>query len=91
MKFYLLLAATALTGCTATVPVKHSMPEPPAILIEKCPDLFKLASDEEKLSEFIKIVVKNYTLYHECSGKHDAFVKWYQKQKIVHDTIFNKK
>jgi len=79
-------------GCaTVSVPVGHALPSPPQILIERCPDLVLLPEKEEKLSEFIKVVTQNYTLYHECGAKHELLVKWYQEQKQIHDTVFNKK
>lgn len=91
MNYTPLLFALILTGCTVTVPVKHSMPEIPAILLERCPDLLLIADKEERLSEFIKVVAQNYIKYHECGAKHELIVKWYIEQKQLHDAVHNKK
>ena len=47
-------------------------------------------ADEDKLSELLKVITKNYTLYYECATKHDMLVKWIEEQKAVHDAVFNK-
>ena len=81
MKYIALASLLLLTGCIAT-PVKHAYPTPPEQVVERCPDLNQLAENEEQLTEFLKIVTKNYTLYHECASKHDLLVKWINEQKI---------
>lgn len=88
-----LLAATVFTlaGCTVTTPVKHGLSDMPKMLIERCPDLVLLPEKEERLSEFVKVVSQNYTLYHECGAKHELLVKWYIEQKQIHDAVHNKK
>ena len=70
MKYIALASLLLLTGCIAT-PVKHAYPTPPEQVVERCPDLNQLAENEEQLTEFLKIVTKNYTLYHECASKHE--------------------
>mgnify|MGYP003327007057 FL=1 len=89
MKYIALASLLLLTGCIAT-PVKHAYPTPPEQVVERCPDLNQLAENEEQLTEFLKIVTKNYTLYHECASKHDLLVKWINEQKTIHDAVFNK-
>lgn len=92
MRFYYLLPLIFFTGCaTVTAPVKHSLAEPPSVLTERCPDLKMIADKEEKLSELLKVIVHNYTLYHECGARHELLVKWYNEQKQIHDATFNKK
>jgi len=92
MKIFLLVLVFFISGCArVTVPVKHSLPELPAVLAERCPDLLKLKENEEKLSELIKTVVGNYILYHECGSRHELLVKWYKEQKQIHDSVHNKK
>ena len=88
MKYLIFASAIFLTGCVT--PVKHSFPTVPNEIIERCPDLYTLAEDEEKLTEFLKVVSKNYTLYHDCATKHDLLVKWINDQKAIHDAVFNK-
>lgn len=92
MKIGALALSLMLTGCaTVTAPVQHSLPEPPKVIIERCPDLLVLPEKEERLSELIKVVTQNYMMYHECGAKHDLLVKWYNEQKQLHDAVHNKK
>ena len=90
MKYLLILFVVFLTGCTTPVSVKHSLPSPPQVISERCPRLDLAKDDEEKLSELLKVITKNYTLYYECATKHDLLVKWLEDQKAVHDAVFNK-
>ena len=89
MKYLLLPFVLLLSGCW-TVPVKHALPEPPPRLIERCPQLKALPEDEERLTEFLKTVVENYSTYYTCATRHDGIVEWYQIQKKIHDDVFNK-
>ena len=82
---YTLLVALLLAGC-AVVPVKHSFPEAPNTLLEKCADLQPLQEDA-KLSDVAKSVTNNYTAYHICSSKHDSFVEWYFIQKKIFEDV----
>ena len=89
MKYILTLSlAFLLTGCVT--PVKHAFPTPPELIVERCPNLNQLAENEEQLTEFLKVVTKNYTLYHDCATRHDLLVKWINDQKAIHDAVFNK-
>lgn len=89
MKYALLFSILLLTGCV-TAPVKHSFPKPPEVITERCPDLNAIAEEEERLTEFLKVVTKNYSLYHDCAAKHDLLVKWINEQRAIHDEVFNK-
>ena len=89
MKYLSLLFIFLLTGCITT-PVKHSFPKPPENVTETCQELYKLSDNEEQLSEFLKVVTKNYSLYYNCATKHDLLVKWINEQRAVHDAVFNK-
>jgi len=88
MKYVLLITIFFLTGCVT--PVKHSFPKPPEVIVEECPDLYKLVENEEKISEFLKTVTKNYSLYYDCAAKHKLLVKWINEQSQIHDSVFNK-
>lgn len=90
MKYIILAFALLLTGCITPGPVKHAFPEPPKLITETCPDLIKVSESEEKLSEFLKVVTKNYSLYYDCAVKHDLLVKWITEQRNIHDAVFNK-
>ena len=89
MKYLALLFIFLLTGCITT-PVKHSFPKPPENVTETCQELYKLSDNEEQLSEFLKVVTKNYSLYYNCATKQDLLVKWINEQRALHDAVFNK-
>jgi len=87
MKSLLLLVPTLLlTGCLST-PVKMPWPEVPKELTEACPDLKTLDEKETKLSVVVDTVVQNYSNYHECRIKVDAWIEWYKLQKEVHESV----
>lgn len=72
-----------LSGCAVHVePVAPKFPEAPATLQEKCAELKEVA-EGATLTEFTKIVVENYILYHECSRKVEGWQEWYNKQKAI--------
>lgn len=83
MKYLLLLL---MVGCSTTVPVTAKFPEVPERLMQKCPQLEKL-ENEAKLSDISKTITNNYTTYYECAVKDDAWIEWYQKQKIIFESI----
>lgn len=89
MKSVAVLLVAGLVGC-ATPTVKHEMSNIPPELAEKCHTLNLLPVEESRLSEIFKSVVSNYALYHECATKHTGVVEWYNKQKKIHDEVFNK-
>lgn len=89
MKYIIILSLLFLAGCISA-PVKHAFPTPPPVIVERCPELFALAENEDRLSEFLKTISKNYTLYHDCAAKHDLLVKWLKDQTQIHDSVFNK-
>jgi hypothetical protein len=83
MKIVILTLCFVLSGCmTIAVPVKRNFPVAPETLLTPCPELKKLEKDA-KLSDVAKIVVENYTLYHECSIKSQAWAGWYKSQKKI--------
>lgn len=89
MRLLLLAPVLLLTGCLVT-PVKHALPEMPERLGGTCPRLKQLPDNEEKLTEFLKVVTENYTTYYDCAVRHDGLVEWYKIQKKIHDDVFNK-
>ena len=83
MKKLLILPLFLLSGCAVHVePVTAKFPEAPATLLQKCEALKEVAKDAS-LSDFTKVVVENYILYHECSRKVDGWHVWYTKQKAI--------
>lgn len=90
MKKLMLLPLVLLSGCAITaVPVAPSFPDAPATLQEKCAALKEVAEDAS-LTDFTKIVVENYILYHECSRKVDGWQEWYTKQKAIFEEATKK-
>jgi hypothetical protein len=85
MKYTLLILPFLLAGCLAT-PVKRNFPEVPQELKVACPDLQKV-KDDAKLSDVISTVSSNYTQYHECRAKVDAWNQWYNDQKEIFESV----
>jgi hypothetical protein len=85
LAIFIILAFLA-TGCSTTVPVTARFPEIPERLLEKCPQLEKL-ENESKLSDIAKSVTNNYTKYYECAVKDDAWIEWYQTQKLIFESV----
>jgi len=82
MKYLSFLILFALVGCgTKAVPVTRNFPEAPQTLLTPCSELKKIEKENPLLSEVVKSVTENYTLYHECSLKNDAWIEWYNVQK----------
>jgi hypothetical protein len=81
-----LLIALLLAGCTTTtVPVKQSFPNATPELMKKCEDLKKIEGTKVAITDMLKVVVHNYSLYYECSTKVDGWQEWYTEQKKIYD------
>ena len=86
LSIFIILAFLA-TGCSTTVPVTMKFPEAPGVVaMTACPQLQKLTEDA-KLSDISKTVTINYGTYYECAVKNDAWIEWYQKQKIIFESV----
>jgi len=83
MKYLFIVFLLALFGCSTPAPITKKFPEAPKTLITSCPQLNKLEKTDPLLSEVIKSVVENYTLYHECALKNDAWIEWYNTQRKI--------
>lgn len=76
-----------LVGCSSTtVPVKRTFPHAPESLMERCIPLVALQEDA-KISDVAKSISYNYSLYHECSIKNEAWQEWYSSQKKIFDEV----
>jgi hypothetical protein len=83
----ILLLSLLLTGCGTVVPVTARFPEAPGnVAMTACPQLQKL-SEDARLSDISRTVTVNYGTYYECAVKTDAWIEWYQKQKIIFENI----
>lgn len=86
MKYIAIAMCLFLAGCS-TAPVKHVLPSLPEELSTQCSKLNSIHESEEKLSELLKVVNRNYGLYYECMIRHESLVEWYNKQKKIHDDV----
>ena len=78
-----IVIALLLSGCSTVVPVTVKFPEPPGRgATAGCPVLQKLNNDA-KLSDVATTVTVNYSTYYECAVKTDAWIEWYNIQKII--------
>jgi len=85
MKYIILLMPLFLTGCFS-VPVKMSFPDAPAEMKVACPDL-KQVKENAEMSDVLGVVATNYSTYHECKNKVDAWIEWHKQQKQISDSV----
>lgn len=84
---YLLLPLLLLTGCSTTVPVVMKFPDVPPELAAPCAELEQTPPGTTQLSKTLEVVVKNYSKYHECKTKVDAWVEWHKTQKQIYESV----
>ncbi len=87
MKYLTILLTVFLVACSTPVPVKPKFPEVPQALKEKCENLRKIEGDKVAITEMLKVVVHNYTLYYECSTKVEGWQEWYEAQKKIYESV----
>jgi len=87
MKYYSLILALLITGCSTTVPVVAKFPEAPSSLKTACPELKKIEGESISIVDLHKTVVENYTQYYECAAKVEGWNEWYVKQKKIFDEV----
>ena len=87
MKYLVLSLALLLSACSTPVPIKPVFPEVPKALTEKCESLMKIEGDKVAITEMLKVVIHNYSLYYECSTKVEGWNEWYREQKKIYNTI----
>lgn len=87
MKYLILVLAVVLAGCTTVTPVKREFPQATKSLMESCPDLQKIEGDKVAITELLKTVVNNYSLYYQCANKVDGWKEWYAEQKKIYDSV----
>jgi hypothetical protein len=86
MKYIVLSLALVLAACS-TAPVKQKFPEVPKALIERCESLKKIEGDSVAITEMLKVVVQNYSMYYECAAKVDGWNDWYLEQKRIYESV----
>jgi hypothetical protein len=82
-----LLIALLIAGCSTTVPVTQKFPNATPELMKKCESLRKVEGDKVAITEMLKVIVQNYSLYYECSTKVDGWQDWYNEQKKIFDNV----
>jgi inhibitor of KinA sporulation pathway (predicted exonuclease) len=85
MKILASLLLVLLAGCTTVVPVTQKFPAAIPALTEKCEDLRKIEGDRVSITDMLKTVVENYSLYYQCSAKVDGWNDWYQQQRKLYE------
>lgn len=83
----LVMILMALSGCSTTAPVKQKFPEAPEELLKNCGSLQTLEPSTKKLSDVLTAVTENYSKFHECKIKNDAWIEWYNANKKLYDSI----
>jgi len=87
MKILILSLTLLLISCATSVPVAPKFPDAPQILKEKCENLRKIDGDKVAITEMLKVVIHNYSLYYECSTKVEGWQEWYDTQKKIYESI----
>ena len=87
MKALILSLAIVLAGCSTTVPVARKFPEAPEVLKQKCESLKLIEGDKVAITEMLKVIVHNYSLYHECATKVEGWQEWYDTQKKIYESV----
>lgn len=84
MKKLIIISALLLSAC---IPVDRHFPEVPEELKTACPDLAEIDPNTTKLSEVVRTVTDNYSRYHECQIRVDAWIEWYNTQRAIFDSV----
>lgn len=87
MKYLIIASMLLLGGCSTTVPVARKFPDAPPALVTPCPALNKIQNEPATIVDLHRVVVENYTSYHECSIKVDAWNEWYQTQRRIFEEV----
>ena len=91
MKFLsIILITVVLSSCSMfkqPVPVVPKFHNATPDLMKKCEELKKIYVDKVSITDMLKVVVNNYTLYYECSTKVDGWQDWYNEQKKTYESI----
>jgi hypothetical protein len=87
MKLALISLVIFLSACSTVVPIKQKFPEAPTSLTEKCENLMKIEGNTVSITDMLKVIVKNYTMYYECSTKVEGWNSWYNEQRKIFESI----
>ena len=87
MKRLAIVLLPFLLSACLTTPVARKFPDIPSDLKTACPDLAHMDTNTVKLSEVINTVTVNYSTYHECKIRVDAWMEWYSTQKSIFEEV----
>lgn len=90
MKYFALIAIFLLSACmTKPVPVRMEFPTAPEVLLKKCEDLKTIEpkSGGTPITDLLKTIVTNYTMYYECANKVEGWTEWYTRIKEIYDEV----
>jgi hypothetical protein len=86
MKYLIAAFVLCLSACT-TVPVTTDFPPAPDVLMAKCPELKTITGEKVNIVDFTRTVSENYTTYHECAARTEAWQEWYTRQKQIWEEV----
>lgn len=81
-----LITAALLAGCSL-IPTQRKFPNAPPELMKNCEQLLELESGKTAVTDLLKVVVHNYTLYYECSNRVDGWKQWHKDQKEIFEAV----
>lgn len=87
--FVALLIVILFSGCSTVVPVKPKFPDAVPELTQKCRDLELVVGNGNPVSitDMLKTIVNNYSLYYQCSNRVDGWNKWYEEQRKIYESV----
>jgi len=94
MKVIIIILTLFISSCSLFQKPIVSIPKfPPAVeeLTISCPDLEEIKGDSVLISDLLKAVVNNYTLYYKCSLKNEGWNTWYKEQRQIWEAKQNEK
>ena len=80
MKIVAIICSALLAGCSTVVAHKSPFPEAPESLLKSCPELKTVPEGTTSLSKVLSVVTDNYSEYHVCRAKVDAWIDWHRQQ-----------
>ena len=92
-KILLLLITFILSSCAyfkQPVPIVPKFPDPVPELMIKCNDLKTVQGEKVTITDMLKVIVENYTLYYECSTRVEGWQDWYTEQRKIFENIKTK-
>lgn len=89
MKLLLVMLAIVIAGCSTVVPVKPDFPDAVPELVQRCQELQQVpvTGNPVAITDMLKTIVNNYSLYYQCSNKVDGWNRWYEEQRRIYESI----